>query len=306
MPADSGLSQNNPVTMVSGESSILRREMREEYLRVVRKRLFNILINSTTIFILTYLLSYLFYQLIARGFAALVDINSVLYYFEIKYGISNLSSQWTPGRILAVSAVPAVLSLAAGSFYLFGLVRKLPFRRYYRLFLIWLGFHSINMFFGGILAGSVTGEGFGYALDVFFWPVYIIYFILILIGIFCLGVIGYDYTDQFLKINSSGYWSRRKNRMRYLLFSLVLPYLIGSLLIFLVKIPDHKPQHQYITFHDLILSLSMVFLIIPMLFRSKDVRVHPKTDPTEKQQNILWVLVISTIVFVIWFRLGLT
>jgi hypothetical protein len=290
----------------AGETSWQDKEIRKELIRVARKRLLYMLINSTAVYILTYLLSYLLCQLITKAFANLLGISSVLYYYEIVYGISNYSPEWTPGRMLVVSAFAPVLSLVGGYFLLFGVVRKFPWKQFYLLFLLWLGFHLSNIFFGGLLAGTLTDHGLGYALDVFFWPMFFMYFLLSLIGIFCLVLVGYNSTEYFLKTNPSGYWLKRKNRRQYLLFVLVFPWLIGSFLMLMVKFPDHLPQHKDIALHDLILSLSMIFLILPMFFRSKTAQFRPENVSEGKKRNIWWYFVISTIVFVILYRVVLT
>ena len=284
MHAGSELIQNNPGTKASEESSWQEKKTREEYLRAARKRLFYMLINSTAVYIFTYLLAYLFYQLITMACAHLVGISSVLYYYEIFFGISNYSPEWTPGRMLVVSALAPLLSLVGGYFLLFGAVRKFPWKHFYLLFLLWLGFHLSNVFLGGLLAGTITDRGLGYALDVLFWPVFFIYIVMSLIGIFCLVLVGYTFAEYFLKTSPSSYWLKRKNRRQYLLFTLVFPWLIGSFLIFLIKFPDHIPQHDNIALHDLIIMLSMIFLILPMFFRSRNTQFRPDTVSAEKNE----------------------
>jgi hypothetical protein len=306
MVPDSDFVQKDTETMASEESSLNRSEMNEEYNSTARKRLYYLLINSTTIFILTYLLSYLLYQLITMACAYLVGIPSVLYYYEIVFDISNYSPEWTGTRIGVTYLIAPFTFLIIGSVLLFGVIKKYNLQQYHKLFLLWLGFHMINFFFSGIFVGSITGRGIGYALDVVFWPIYFIYGILSLIAISCLVLVGYDFTEQFLKTNPSNYWSKRKNRREYLLNTLVFPLLIGSYLMFLVKFPDHRLQHEGIVIHDFILLLSMIFLIIPMFFRKKNARFHPKPVSEEKKRNIWWSMVIVTIVFLIFFRVGLT
>jgi hypothetical protein len=306
MHADSELIQNKPGTVVSQKSSWQRRKKRDKGIRIARKRLFYILINSTAVYILSYLLSYLFYQLITMACSHLLGIHSVLYYYEIVFGVSNYSPEWTKAKIGFIYLIAPFLSLLSGSFLLFGLVKKYRLQRYHKMFLLWLGFHLMNFFFGGIIAGSLTGHGIGYAMDSVFWPMYFIYAILSLFGILCLVLLGNYFTEPFLKTNPSNYWSKRENRRQYLLFSLVSPWLIGSILMFLIKFPDHLPQHARITIHDSVLSLSMIFLILPMFYRKKNTRVHPESKSEGKNRNTLWLLVIATIVLVICFRVGLT
>ena len=281
-------------------------EVQDEYSFILRKRLIFMLINSTSAYIFTYLLSYLFYQVITLIGANLIGISAVLYYYEILYGISNLSPEWTHERMLVVSAVAPVLSMVAGYLILFRVVNNFPWKHYILLLLVWLGFHLSNAFLGGIIAGTITDHGFGYALDVLFWPVWSIYILLSLAGLLTLGIIGNASIESFLKTTSSGYWLLRKNRQQYLLFALVIPWLIGSIFMFLIKFTDNIPQHTFIAIHDLILSFTMGFIVLPIFFRSPNTQLRPETGYGEKNRNIWLYLVIATIIFVLFFRLLLT
>jgi len=282
------------------------KEVLDEYNYIARKRLVFMLINSTAAYIFAYLLSYLFYQVITLIGANLIGVSGTLYYYEILYSIPNLSPEWTDGRMLVVSAVSPVLSMIAGYLILFRVVSNLPWKHFFRLFLLWLGFHLSNAFLGGIIAGTITDHGFGYALDVLFWPVFMIYILLSLIGLLFLGLIGNARIVPFLKTTSSGYWLIRKNRQLYLLFTLVLPWLIGSIFMVLIKYTDQTPQHEFIAIHDIILSFTMGFLVLPMFFRSPNTQLRLETSSEEKNRNIWWYLVMATIIFVLLFRLLLT
>lgn len=264
------------------------------------------LINSTAAYIFTYLLSYLFYQLITLVSAHLLGIPADLYYYEILYGIPNLSPEWTHGRMLVVSGLAPVLSMVAGYFLLFNVARNYPWKHQYLMLVLWLGFHMSNAFLGGFLAGTITDHGFGYALDVLFWPVFFIYILLSLIGLISLVLLGRIFTESFLRTNSSGYWFKRKNRRQFLVFTLAVPWLIGSILMVLIKYTDKIPQHDFIAIHDLILSMTMVFLIVPMFFKIGNAKVHTGAVSGERKQTIWWSLIISTIVFLLLFRLVLT
>lgn len=282
------------------------KEVWEEHSYMAKKRLIFMMVNSIAAYIFAYLLSYLFYQVITLIGANLMGVSGTLYYYEILYSISNLSPEWTHERILVVSAVAPVLSMAAGYLILFRVVSNFPWKHYFLLFLLWLGFHFSNAFMGGIIAGTITDHGFGYALDVFFWPVFMIYILLSLIGLLSLGLIGNACIEPFLKTTSSGYWLIRKNRRQYLLFTLVLPWLMSSVFMVLVKYTDQNPQHEFITMHDILLSFTMGFLVLPIFFRGTNTQIHPETGSGEKNRNIWWYLVIATIIFVFLYRLLLT
>ena len=169
------------------QNSDLRRR-RQNYLEFLsaRKRLPALMIYSTALFILSYLLVYLVNQLITMGCAELVGIQSSLRYFEIIYRLPFESPLWTHEKTVIISLTAPFVSLIAGSLLLFFVLKKVNVENIYKLFVFWIGFQSINFFFGGVIAGSVTGRGLGYALDMAFWPHIMIYITLIAICIFFL------------------------------------------------------------------------------------------------------------------------
>lgn len=304
---DSSESVNKPRERRSTHNpSGYEKETVEVNVPAARKSLLNMMVNSTALFILAFIASYLIFQTITKVAAHLAGIHSVLYFYELAFNISNYSPEWTAGRIVLVTASAPVVCMILGIIVLFHVVRRYKWRRYFLMFLLWLGFHLVNMLLGGILAGAITDHGIGYTLDVFFWPTYLMYLLFIFLGVFSLVVVGIDSTEFFLKTTPPGFWSRRKNRWQYLLFTLELPWLIGSILLFLIRYPDHIPQHESISMHDFILTLSLIFLIFPIFLKGKNFqsRADSTVDPTE--EKILWTVLIFTVIVVLGFRFGLT
>jgi hypothetical protein len=268
------------------------------------KRLLFFMINSTLIYILTYLLTYLEFQIITLLFARIVGIRGALYYYEICFAVSTV---WSTAKIIFVTAAGPIGTLLTGLLILafFRKWRQL-LSPYLRLFLLWTGFHCFNFFMGGIISGTITGIGFGYAVDYLFNRPVVIYVFLDLIVLVVLFLFGYRYSRTFLGASPSRFWVQKGYKSRYLLFTGFFSWLFGSVFLFLLKYPDHDPQHVLIVFHDFLLMITMGCIVTAMLFYKRDFALNLKVTSTEKERKIHWGFAMSTIILLVMFRLLLT
>ena len=271
-----------------------------------RNKLPLIFVGYVAIYILAYLVVYLFNQIMAMGCASFVGIDSSLRYFEVFYHIPQNSPQWSIGKISLIVLAGPLISLFIGSFLIYLIAKKILLEDYYKIFLFWLGFHFLLVFFGGIISGSFTGRGLGYIMDMMFWPQIKIYIFLCFLAIVILTIIGFLSSERFLKLAPSLFWMRRMYRRQYLFLSLFLPWLIGSFVIIVVKIPDQTLQHEDIFLHDGILLCSMIFLIAPMFLFKEPVLGKPSRSSREKIRKVYRKYIIVTMIFVILFRIVLS
>ena len=100
-------------------------------------------------------------------------------------------------------------------------------------------------------------------------------------------------------------WIKPENLNTYLVHTALYPCLINAILLFLVKIPDHKPQHEYTGLHDLILSLSMLLIVLAMLFRKKPYELATIISVRERDRKIHMSYLVTTVIFLLLFRLCL-
>jgi hypothetical protein len=282
-----------------------RRRYRVEFLKA-RERLFMILVNSTALFMLSYLCVYLLNQSITMGVAKMVGISSTLRYFEIFYHIGNTSPQWTFGRILFVSITAPGILLLIGNLVLFVLLIELRLPNYWKMFFFWVGFHCVNFFFGGLIAAAATGRGIGYPLDYFFWPHIWVY---LLIGVFCAGFLvlfGYKNSAEFLRITPSRFWIKRHYRKQYFLYSLFLPWLIGSAIFFMLKFPNVVPQHESIFLHDTIMTGALFFMILPMFFYRQPIHLNTERLKSAKRRYPFLLLPLLVVIILVIYRVLLS
>ncbi len=259
--------------------------------------------NSTVLFLISYIVAYITYQLIVIFVASFFGIDSVLYYYEVLFPIGNYGSLWTRFNIIMITISGPLVSLILGLVYFRFFLRREGIGPMAKLFFWWLSFHSFSMFFGAYVAGVITVQGFGFATGWLFLPVFI-KFLVALGSLFVLMVIGYYATKPLLETSNSLRHIIRGNRGYFILTQAVVPWFLGSLILFLIKIPDKNPQHENIIVYDLIIIASLVFAIIPTFFNKK-AKPRNKLFKSRKRMKFVWVYMLVAILLIVAYRLGL-
>jgi uncharacterized membrane protein len=165
-----------------------------------------------------------------------------------------------------------------------------------KLFVIWIALHGFNLFFGAFASGVSTDQGFGYVANWLymnvFWQIFFS-----LTFLFILGMIGYYSTGKFLETSNSAYRIKKENRNRFLLHQVILPWFIGGLIIYLVKVPNNMP-------YDVGNLFTMSLAVIPVIFnrRAKPV-INFKYD--KKPTKINWAYIITFLLLLASFRIWL-
>jgi hypothetical protein len=262
------------------------------------------ILNSLGLFILSYLFIYLVYQSATIAVASFYGIDSVLYYYEVYFPIGNTSSLWTKTNIIAITLI-GPLVCGSLSVLLFRIIQaKRIDNHILRLFLLWVAFQGAAHFLGAFVAGIITNLGFGYVANWMFMNVF--FKILVsLIFLFVLSLSGYYSTNAAMSNLPHG---KRKyeNRVGAMLSTYIIPWLLGTLLLFLVRSPDRAPQHEYINAYDTIILASVVFAIMPMIFRRHLLKYSGKIrGKTVSFTKGLLVLLMAAIILIA-FRLVLS
>ena len=105
------------------------------------------MINSSIIYLFSYLFVYLLNQLISLEIAHLLHIPGKLYYYEVFF-INNDS--WSVFNALMVSNAGLFLIFFLGIAILGRVKISEAMRPYFRMFLLWFSFHCVNLLLGGI------------------------------------------------------------------------------------------------------------------------------------------------------------
>lgn len=259
----------------------------------IKRNIYNFL-NSLFVFVISYLIVYLLYQFVVLFVASWYNLDSILYFYDLAF--NDYSPLWTRFNIILITFSGPAASFVVGSFFLRVFFKKKRLSNMQRLFILWIGLHALNMFFGAFVAGVTTDQGFGYVAN---WLYMNAFFkiLLSLISLVILTIIGYYSTRHFLETASSTNRIIKKYRLQFLFIQALLPWLIGSLLLFFIKFPFIPP-------YETVMICTMAFLIVPVVFNSK---VKPKLQIVERKRKtkILWVYFVVFILFLLLFRIGL-
>lgn len=251
-------------------------------------------INSTALFIIAYLAVYMVYQLTVLIVASRWKLDSVLFYYDLAF--NDFSPLWSRQNIIIVTLSGPLICLILGflSYRFFSTRQKA--KGFIKLFFLWIALIGSNLFLGAWATGISFDQGFGYVpawlyLNVF-WQIFFA-----LIFLFVLGLIGYYSVPKFLDTSKSAYRVRPENRTKFLFFQVILPYLIGSLIVILVRIPNNMP-------YDTGNLITLVFAVAPMIFNKFAIPTMV-FEKEKKPTNIRWLFIVIFIVLMIAYRIGL-
>ena len=164
-----------------------------------------------------------------------------------------------------------------------------------RLLFFWIFCHSIIHFFGEMLIGTLLMKGFGLSI-VYIFLVEYKKLLIILIALFFMILSGFTLTKMAI-LSGNIYFNMvtKKNRSYFLQSQIFIPYILGFIIIFLIKMPD-------ITKFDIFVNFTMFFIILPILIRGRSVK-DLYFDPEIRKIRIRWVFLIAAIFGLVIYRM---
>ena len=259
-------------------------------------------INSTSLFVLAYLIVWFTYQLGVMIQASFSDIDSVLYYYEVMFPIGNYSQLWSQFNIILITAAGPMLSVLMGIIYRYVFLGRTNPGNQMRLLLVWLYLLSMAFFFGAFVAGIITNQGFGYVAGWLYMNI-VFRIGISLIFLFILAFLGWK-SVRFLP-EVSGSDSFKRNHKAFVISRLSIPWLTGSVLMLLLKHTSFVPQHANIYEYDMIIIGSMLFPVAAAIFNKRE-RPHLYKNPhrsTSTKTIVIWA--IAAILVALLVRFGL-
>jgi hypothetical protein len=259
--------------------------------------------NSLGFYILAYLLVYLIYQFTETIVASNFDIDSVLFYYEIYFPIGNASPLWSRFNIIVITLSSPFVSVMTSLILLRVVLMREKLKPQLRLFLLWVAFHGATHFLGAFVAGIATSQGFGYVANWLYMNVF--FRILVsLIFLFLLTVTGYYSAVFALETLPAGVRQHRWRLTVALGARFIIPWIIGGLMIIVVKYPNAIPQHPNIMVYDAIIIASMGFMVIPAFFNFKAKPRSVAERPSRHKRPPGLLISALAIVTLILFRLA--
>ncbi|MCC2544953.1 hypothetical protein LJY25_00730 [Hymenobacter sp. BT175] len=249
-------------------------------------------VNSTLLFLLAYLLVHGVFQLATVYTAADLDIPGVLHLSRVEFLITD--QQWWREAVLAVfGAGPLACTVVSIAAALWFWKRQRQQRGLFKLFLFWVSVHACNLVLGGTIAGTLTQSGFYYI------PTYILLLgntpsvlLSLLSGILAIAL-GYFAAIGFLQCHDSKTLMRFDNRSKLIVFNIVVPWLVSSAVLTLLKWPD-------ITMHELLTYATLSLLLGPMAIASTTEIFSTTVVQPQKTQLALGVAVVAVVVLIAW------
>ncbi|PID88862.1 MAG: hypothetical protein CSB02_00525 [Bacteroidia bacterium] len=255
-----------------------------------------IMLNSLMAFLIAHYFITISSRMATSTAALLFDIQSILYNANVTYILED--GAWTSDAIKTIfSAGPVIaLILALVSALIFSQVYKE--RGVLKLVLLWMVFIGLNNMVMGVLVGSLMGQNVGYVIMYS-------YFMdtdkmIVAIAMLALALLlGYISTRVWIHTANSYYTcSLSQNRLQFVIAQVLLPFLIGNGIIFLVTLPDFN-------LFDMVLNISLFAFLLPVLVTAKQ---QPDLHfEVEEEVNIRWryKMFIFALVFIAAIRYAL-
>jgi len=263
------------------------------WLQIWQPKQLNITINSLMFFLLSYFFIAFFDKLSMAFTSLLFDYKTVIYYYKIEFLVDN--DAWYGDSIKTIFAsgpivglLIAVLSLIVYSIVYLetGLLKTL---------FLWTIFHGFNRIINGALIGSMLGKGFGYVISYLYYSdtgKLILSLLMILFSI----IIGTTSTKYWIITANSYYnFSKQRNRQLYIYSQVLLPFILGNIIIYIVNIPK-------VVFYDTLVNAFMFFMILPILLLNK----HEQDlyfDESPKRIKLSIRLLLFTLLFIGTYRI---
>lgn len=215
-----------------------------------------ILLNSTTLFLLSYLSLYLLAQAMTILSAMLFHYPTTFYYWEIYFNISV--EDWYHDSVRTIFSSGPVIAVLTGIVFMVVFNNMKEVTRLFKLFFLWGFLHGISMLFGAMLVGSLFESGIGHVIS---W-MYIMdtgkvtYSI---ISIFMLSLAGLISIKPFL-LSGNTYFNNmtRVNRRPFIWAQVILPYILGSIILIALRQPRFM-------FYETFVTLTMAISLIPVI-----------------------------------------
>ena len=263
---------------------------------LTRKNFWIIVLNSTSAYVLAYLLVFYISHFTKVVMAAMFNIPVSFDWDQVYYYIE--AYQWTHDMVTTIFSAGIFLVLIFGiiSFGALFALRE-EFTRL-KIFFIWFTLLSFNFFFGNLLIGNIFTRGIGF---VFQWA----YFsdtakvVIAMIGFFGLIMTALLMRNPIL-FSANSYFTglKEKNFPFFFTSQIIVPFIIGSFISIFYFYPRILFQERYSW-----MSLAVVLLIIFMGINDEESVVF---NPDEPPPPITFskVLVISALVVYILLRIA--
>ncbi|MCF8378313.1 MAG: hypothetical protein K9H49_01975 [Bacteroidales bacterium] len=259
-----------------------------------RINFFKIIINSTSLFVLSYLSLYIVGQLITLLVAATFKFDTILFYYKIFYNID--SAEWSGDAVKVLYSIKPFAGLLIGVISLIIFSSKRNDSGVFKLYFLWNFVNGIVLFFGSILLGTLLNQGFG-------WVIAYLYYkdtgkmIFSIISVFALVVGGVSVSKSFL-ISGNAYFTNISAQSKKIvaLGQVIFPSIIGTAIIAFLKIPGeyYFTTTEEVTYEVLRLSAILIFILATIISFPSYSEIFFDEEP--RKIRLGWIYILITVV----------
>jgi len=267
----------------------------EPMTKLSRKNFWIIVLNSTSTFVLAYLLVFYINHFAKVVMSAMFNIPVAFDWDQIYYFIQGY--QWTHDMVTTIFSAGPILVFIFGiiSYGAYWAIHAETSRL--KMFFIWFTLLSFNFFFGNLLIGNIFTRGIGY---VFQWA----YFsdtakvVIAMIGFFGLVLTAFIMKRPVL-FSANSYFTglKERNFPFFFMAQIVVPFLIGNALSIVYFFPRILFQERYSW-----ISLGVVLLILFMGINDEESVVFDPDEPPPPV-TVSRVLVIAAVLVYVVLRI---
>ncbi|GAB3825819.1 hypothetical protein [Hymenobacter jeollabukensis] len=247
--------------------------------------------NATLLFILAYLTADTAYRLATVLMARQLHIPGVWELSRVKFLIAD--SSWWRQAVVAVYSVGPLVCLVLGVVAALWFWQRARLRRgLLKQYLLWLVLHCLNLFFGAMVADTITQSGFWYVPSWVFLAGNAVNVAVAVLSGLALLALGYLTAPLFLQSHDSRTLMRYGQRRRLLGATLFAPWLLGSALIGLAKYPDMSTS-------EWLHLATLVVALVPLAVGSSNELFEFTVDMPQKTRVASGLLVLVVLVLVL-------
>lgn len=217
-------------------------------------------VNSLMLFLMSYFFIDFLSNLGMAITSLLFEYKTIVYYYNIEFLVDY--DDWFADAVKTIFATGPIIGLIIAFLSLIIYSKVYLETGILKILLLWSIFHGANSIIGGTLIGNLMGKGFGYVIMYLYYSdtgKLIMSLMMILLSI----VIGTVSTKYWIMSANTYYnYSKPNNRPVFIMSQVFIPYIIGTLSIWLITLPEGL---RYDTF----VNIAMVFMVLPPLLLNK-------------------------------------
>jgi len=261
-----------------------------------QKRLFQIItINSTIVYVFSFLFVYFVYQFITAFIAAQYNIRVIFYYDQLKFLTPDNSPFWYSDSALTIFGAGPLISIFFAFVFIMMYHRLSKDESLVKLFFLWGALHFINRLIGSFVIGTIF---FLYGSNLIADWLYLgmeIKILLVTLAIITQIIIGSYSVYPILVSANSFKLLKPENRSRFVKHQIFYPWLLGSLVLIILYLPKFP-------LHETFINITMLIMLIPVYYKYNNL-MFPSIDDELPKYRLSWRFTAFLIVFLTIFRI---